>query len=78
MVTKVGSLPVTMISPDTGETLTLGVRPFAVSCEGRSIIVDLPGYYPQGDGDGVHVGDDMSVIDRSFQSRARDKLPRPR
>jgi hypothetical protein len=29
--------------------------------------VDLPGYQPKGDGDGVHVGNDMSVIDRALR-----------
>ena len=43
MATKVGILPKTMPSPETGETLTLGVRPFKVTYKGRSITVDLPG-----------------------------------
>jgi hypothetical protein len=30
--------------------------------------VDLPGYYPKGDGDGVHVGNDMSVVDRALRT----------
>jgi HTH-type transcriptional regulator / antitoxin MqsA len=40
--------------------------PFKVTYKGRSITVDLPGYYPKGDGDGVHVGNDMSVVDRAL------------
>jgi HTH-type transcriptional regulator/antitoxin MqsA len=28
--------------------------------------VGLPGYYPQDDGEGVHVGNDMSVVDRAL------------
>ena len=31
MATKVGTLPKTMPSPETGETLTRGVRPFKVT-----------------------------------------------
>jgi HTH-type transcriptional regulator / antitoxin MqsA len=68
MATKARTLPDTMPSPETGETLTRGVRPFEVARKDRSITVELPGYYPQGDGDGVHVGDDMNVVDRALQS----------
>jgi HTH-type transcriptional regulator/antitoxin MqsA len=70
MTTGAGTLPRTMLSPETGEMLIRGVRPFTVAYKGRNVIVDLPGYYPLGDGDGVHVGDDMSVVDRAIQSLA--------
>lgn len=63
MARMVGSLPNTMSSPQTGEILTRGVRPFEVTYRGQSITVDLPGYYPEAEGEGVHVGDDMSVVD---------------
>lgn len=61
------ALPNTMISPETGETLTRGVRPFVVSYKGESVTVDLPGYYPAGNGDGVHVGDDLKVTDEALR-----------
>ena len=61
-------LPDTMASPETGETLTRGVRPFVVAYKGETITVDLPGYYPAGEGDGVHVGKDMSVVDDALRS----------
>jgi HTH-type transcriptional regulator / antitoxin MqsA len=79
MATKVGILPKTMPSPETGETLTLGVRPFKVTYKGRSITVDLPGYYPRGRGDGVHVGNDMSVVDRALRMLKEkvDGIPAP-
>jgi HTH-type transcriptional regulator/antitoxin MqsA len=66
MTTKAGTLPKTMPSPETGETLTRGVRPFKVTYKGQSITVDLPGCYPRDDGEGVHVGNDMSVVDRAL------------
>jgi HTH-type transcriptional regulator / antitoxin MqsA len=71
--------PLTMVSPDTNETLVRSVRPFAVSYKGETITVDLPGYYPAGDGDGVHLGDDMAAVDvalRLLKSRI-DGLPTP-
>ena len=69
----------TMTSPDTGEILTRGVRPFTVAYKGNSKVIDLPGYYPRGEGDGVHVGDDMSVVDAVLRElkEAADGLPSP-
>lgn len=46
----------TMISPETGETLTRQVRPFTVTYKGESIIVDLPGYYPATGNEGCMLG----------------------
>jgi HTH-type transcriptional regulator/antitoxin MqsA len=69
----------TMISPETGEVLMRGVRPFTVTYKGENIMVDLPGYYPSGDGDGVHVGKDMGVVDdalRALKERV-DGVPTP-
>jgi HTH-type transcriptional regulator/antitoxin MqsA len=79
MATKVGTLPKTMPSPETGETPTRGVRPFKVTYKGKTITVDLPGYYPKGDGDGVHVGNDMSVVDRALRMLKEkvDGIPAP-
>lgn len=73
------SLAQTMTSPETGEELTRGTRPFTVSYKGETLVVDLPGYYPAGDGDGVHVGDDMHVLDmalRALKERV-EGLPTP-
>ncbi|RVC56396.1 type II toxin-antitoxin system MqsA family antitoxin [Mesorhizobium sp. M00.F.Ca.ET.038.03.1.1] len=79
MATHEKVLPDTMISPETGETLTRGVRPFTVEYKGESVTVELPGYYPAGEGDGVHVGKDMSVVDEALRSLKEkvDGLPAP-
>jgi HTH-type transcriptional regulator / antitoxin MqsA len=66
-------LPNTMAAPETGEVLTRGVRPFAVAYKGETVTVDLPGYYPAGEGDGVHVGKDMSVVDTALRA-LKEKL----
>jgi len=68
MATKEEVLPDTMTAPETGEALTRGVRPFMVTYKGESVAVDLPGYYPAGDGEGVHVGKDMSVVDDALRA----------
>ena len=67
MAAKEILLPDTMISPETGETLKRDIRPFEVSYKGEKIIVDLPGYYPENEGEGVHVGKDMSVVDNALR-----------
>lgn len=79
MATKDQSLPETMISPETGAVLTRGIRPFEVTYKGETITVELPGYYPDGDGDGVHVGHDMNVVDIALRSLKEkvEGLPSP-
>ena len=79
MATRKQTLPSTMVAPDTGEVLTRGVRPFVVSYKGESVSVDLPGYYPSGDGDGVVVGDDMAVVDEALRGLKEkiEGLPSP-
>jgi HTH-type transcriptional regulator/antitoxin MqsA len=67
MAAKEQTLPQTMSAPETGETLTRGVRPLVVEYKGESVTVDLPGYYPTGKGDGVHVGKDMRVVDEALR-----------
>jgi HTH-type transcriptional regulator/antitoxin MqsA len=79
MATKEQVLPNTMNSPETGETLARGVRPFTVEYKGESVTVDLPGYYPAGEGDGVHVGKDMRVVDEALRGLKEkiDGVPAP-
>lgn len=71
----------TMISPETGDILTRGVRPFTVTYKGESMVVDLPGYYPASasDGDGMHVGEDMAAVDAALRilKEKIDGVPAP-
>jgi HTH-type transcriptional regulator/antitoxin MqsA len=79
MVSKGKVVPETMISPETGEKLTRGVRPFSVTYKGETVVVQLPGYYPAGEGDGVVVGQDMSVVDVALRGLKQkiDGIPTP-
>lgn len=79
MATKEQPFSETMISPESGETLTRGIRPFRVVYKSESVSVDLPGYYPKGDGDGVHVGKDMAVVDEALRALKEkvDGVPSP-
>ena len=72
-------LPKTMIAPETGALLSRGVRPFIVTYKGESVTVDLPGYYPEGEGDGVVVGDDMRPVDEALRALKEklDGVPSP-
>lgn len=73
-------LPETMTAPENGAPLRRGTRPFEVRYKGESITVDLPGYYPDGAGEGVHVGDDMGVADAALRDLKEkiDGVPSPK
>ncbi len=79
MAMKEKTVAETMLSPETGERLTRGARPFTVAYKGEAMTVDLPGYYPAGDGDGVHVGNDMSAVDEALRMLKEkvDGVPAP-
>jgi HTH-type transcriptional regulator/antitoxin MqsA len=68
-----------MIDPESGKRLSRGVRPFTVIYKGRSKTVELPGYYPEGEGDGVLVGADMAPADAALRALKEevDGLPSP-
>jgi HTH-type transcriptional regulator / antitoxin MqsA len=54
------------IHPETGRQLTRDVRPFVVRYKGHARTVMAPGWYPEGRGEGLLVGRDMAVIDRTL------------
>ena len=68
-----------MTAPETGEILTRDVRPFTVTHKGQSITVDLPGYYPASNNEGVLIGDDMAAADEALRilKERTDGLPTP-
>jgi HTH-type transcriptional regulator/antitoxin MqsA len=57
----------TRIHPETGETLRRGVRRRTVRYGSLSREVEVPGWYPQDGGDGVHSGTDLAEADRAFR-----------
>jgi len=72
MAKSSNGLPDTMVSPETGETLHRGVRPFLATYKGKSITVELPGDYPENGDEGVHVGDGMAVGDAALWALKED------
>ncbi|TAN56421.1 MAG: type II toxin-antitoxin system MqsA family antitoxin [Rhodospirillales bacterium] len=79
MATKEKKMSQTMLCPETGKTLRRAVRPFVVRYKGRELTVDLPGYYPKGEGESVHVGKDMAAADEALRTLKEevDGLPSP-
>ena len=73
------ALPETMPSPETGQVLMRGVRPFAIAYKGETITIDMPGYYPKAKGEGMHVGDDMAMVDGALRTLKEkiDGVPTP-
>ena len=80
MTSTARTLPDTMTSPETGAILRRDSRPFELRYKGETLTVDLPGYYPEGEGYGVHVGDDMAVADEALRSLKEkiDGIPSPK
>ncbi len=71
----VGSMP----CPETGAPLRRDVRPFTVRYKGLESTVDLPGYYPDGEGESIHVGEDMAIADQALRElkERTDGIPSP-
>jgi len=69
----------TMPCPETRALLRRGIRPFTVRYKGIEATVDLPGYYPDGEGESVHVGEDMAVADQALRllKERADGIPSP-
>ncbi|HYG48544.1 MAG TPA: type II TA system antitoxin MqsA family protein [Allosphingosinicella sp.] len=62
----------TRIHPETGETLRRGVRRQTVRYGSLAREVDVPGWYPEDGGDGIHSGADLAEADRAFR-KLRDE-----
>ena len=52
---------------ETGEKLTRDVRPLTIAYHGHSKTFDMPGWYPEGDGDGTFTDDDMEIYDKALK-----------
>ncbi len=66
----------TLIHPETGETLRRDIRPFEFEYRGVKIKVDMPGWYPEGDGEALFSQEDMEIPSRALhevKERLREK-----
>jgi HTH-type transcriptional regulator/antitoxin MqsA len=57
----------TRIHPDTGRTLRRDVRPQVVAFGSMRQTVNVPGWYPEDDGDSIHTGAELAESDQVFQ-----------
>ena len=58
----------TRIHPETGEILRRDIRPFEFTFKGTKITVDMPGWYPAGDGDAIFTHEDLQVSERVLEN----------
>ena len=56
----------TRIHPETGKTLKRGVRTMLIRYGSLAREADVPGWYPEGDGDAIHSGADLRAADDIF------------
>ena len=54
------------IHPETGKTLKRDVRPMLVRYGSMFRQMDVPGWYPEADGDAIHTGADLKAADDAF------------
>lgn len=57
----------TRIHPETGKTLTRGIRRQTVRFGTLSRVVEVPGWYPDDDSDAIHTGADLAEANRVFK-----------
>ena len=56
-----------MIHPETGEILRRDIRPIEFTYRGEKIIVDMPGWYPANNDEGIFTQEDMKVSDAALK-----------
>jgi HTH-type transcriptional regulator/antitoxin MqsA len=62
----------TRTHPETGETLRRGVRRQTIRFASLEREVEMPGWYPEGDGDAVHTGADLAEADRLYRELRKE------
>ena len=58
----------TRIHPETSQELRRDTRSQTVCVGSLSRAVDVPGWYPEGDGDGIHSGEDLRAHNETFKA----------
>ena len=79
MANKGMELPARRPWATTGQIRRRDTRPFTVHYKGDETVVDLPGYYPDGNGESVHVGGDMAAAEEALRTLKErvDGVPAP-
>ena len=58
----------TRIHPETGQELRRDTRPQMVCVGSLSRVIEVPGWYPEGDGDAIHSGEDLHGYNEAFKA----------
>ncbi len=53
--------------PRPGAPMHRGPRPMTLTFRGRSVAIEMPGWYGDESGESLHVGADMDVSDRALR-----------
>ena len=56
-----------MIHPETGEILLRDIRPIEFTYRGETITVEMPGWYPANNDEGIFSQEDMKVSDAALR-----------
>jgi HTH-type transcriptional regulator/antitoxin MqsA len=56
----------TKIHPTTGEVLRRDTRPQTVRYGAVSRVVQVAGWYPEGNGDSIHSGEEVELLNRVY------------
>lgn len=67
----------TKIHLETGKILHRDIRPFEFKFRGEKIVVDMPGWYPEDNDDGIFTQEDMKIageVLRKLKARHAEKL----
>ena len=56
-----------MIHPETGEILWRDIRSIEFSYKGEKITVEMPGWYPADNDDGIFSQEDMKISDAALK-----------
>ncbi len=52
---------------ETGEKLVRDIRPLTIAYHGHNKTFDMPGWYPEGNGDATFTDDDMKTYDKALK-----------
>ena len=55
------------IHPETGEILHRDIRPFEFKFRGETIIIDMPGWYPENNDEGIFTQEDMKIAGNALR-----------
>ena len=56
-----------LLHSETGEILRRDIRPIEFTYRGEKIIVDMPGWYPANNDEGIFTQEDMKVSDAALK-----------